>query len=103
MLLDHPEIPRRLGKVNNLSKFDADYFGIHFKEAHTMDPMCRISLEHAYEAIVDAGINPEQLRGQNIGVFIGACFSESEMTWVYEKPEVYIILLSNDLDLLTRE
>ncbi|XP_015113130.1 fatty acid synthase [Diachasma alloeum] len=88
--LDHPEIPQRLGKINNLSKFDADYFGVHFKHAHTMDPMCRMALEHAYEAIVDAGVNPQHLRGSNTGVFIGACFSESEMTWVYEKLEAEI-------------
>ncbi|XP_011305442.1 fatty acid synthase [Fopius arisanus] len=83
--LDHPEIPARLGKISNLSKFDADYFGINFKEAHTMDPMGRMAMEHAYEAIVDAGVNPKHLKGTKTGVFIGACFSESEMTWVYEK------------------
>lgn len=53
-----------------------------------MDPMCRMLLEHAYEAIVDAGINPRQLRGTKTGVFIGACFSESEKTWFYEKLQV---------------
>jgi fatty acid synthase len=31
------------------------------------------------------GINPRHLKGQRIGVFIGACFSESEKTWFYEK------------------
>lgn len=32
-------------------------------------------LEHAYEAILDAGINPKSLRGSRTGVFIGACFA----------------------------
>ncbi|XP_063988184.1 fatty acid synthase-like [Diachasmimorpha longicaudata] len=86
--LDHPEIPQRTGKINNVSKFDALFFGVHFKQAHTMDPMCRMLLEHAYEAIVDAGVNPKQLRGTKTGVFIGACFSESEKTWFYEKLQV---------------
>ncbi|XP_023313670.1 fatty acid synthase-like [Trichogramma pretiosum] len=86
--LDHPEIPQNTGKINNVSKFDALFFGVHFKQAHTMDPMCRMLLEHAYEAIVDAGINPKQLRGSRTGVFIGACFSESEKTWFYEKLQV---------------
>lgn len=59
-----------------------------------MDPMCRMLMEHAYEAIIDAGINPRQLRGTKTGVFIGATFSESEKTWLYEVPQVnYLSIL----------
>ncbi|KAK3908916.1 Fatty acid synthase [Frankliniella fusca] len=86
--LDHPEIPQRTGKINNVGKFDAAFFGIHYKQAHAMDPMCRLLLEKSYEAIVDAGVNPGSLYGTKTGVFIGACFSESEKTWFYEKLEV---------------
>ncbi|KDR18643.1 hypothetical protein L798_06624, partial [Zootermopsis nevadensis] len=87
--LDHPEIPQRTGKILDVSKFDASFFGVHFKQAQTMDPMCRMLLEKTYEAIVDAGINPRHLNGLDvIGVFIGACFSESEKTWFYEKLQV---------------
>lgn len=53
-----------------------------------MDPMCRMLLERAYEAVVDAGFNPKQLRGSRTGVYVGACFSESEKTWFYEKLQV---------------
>ncbi|XP_076644466.1 fatty acid synthase [Halictus rubicundus] len=83
--LDHAEIPRDGGKVEDLSKFDAIFFGVHYKQAHTLDPMCRMLLEHAFEAILDAGVNPRQLRGTNTGVVIGSCISESEKTWFYEK------------------
>ncbi|XP_022835186.1 fatty acid synthase-like isoform X1 [Spodoptera litura] len=86
--LAHPEIPQRTGKINNLNKFDASFFGVHYKQAHTMDPMCRILLEKAYEAVIDAGVNPKTLRGTKTGVFIGACFSESENQWFYEKAQV---------------
>ncbi|CAH2052769.1 unnamed protein product, partial [Iphiclides podalirius] len=86
--LAHPEIPQRTGKINNVNKFDASFFGVHFKQAHTMDPMCRIILEKAYEAVIDAGFNPKELRNTKTGVFIGACFSESEKTWFYEKMQV---------------
>lgn len=34
------------------------------------------------------GLNPKELRGTKMGVFIGACFSESEKTWFYEKMQV---------------
>ncbi|XP_014477063.1 PREDICTED: fatty acid synthase [Dinoponera quadriceps] len=86
--LEHPDIPQRTGKILDVGKFDALFFGVHFKQAHTMDPMCRMLLEHAYEAVIDAGINPKQLRGTRTGVFMGACFSESEKTWFYEKLQV---------------
>ncbi|KAK0074530.1 hypothetical protein PV325_008186, partial [Microctonus aethiopoides] len=83
--LDNVEIPNRTGKLNDIGKFDALFFGVHFKQAHTMDPMCRMLMEHAYEAVIDAGINPRQLRGTKTGVFVGGSFSESEKTWFYEK------------------
>ena len=79
------EIPKRSGKINRLEKFDATFFGVHYKQAHTMDPQCRMLLEHAYEAVLDAGVNPRTLRGSRTGVYIGACFAESEKTWFYEK------------------
>ncbi|XP_046964245.1 fatty acid synthase-like [Vanessa cardui] len=86
--LAHPEIPQRTGKINNINKFDASFFGVHFKQAHTMDPMCRILLEKTYEAIFDAGLNPNELRNTKTGVFIGTCFSESEKAWLYDKAEI---------------
>ncbi|XP_046963942.1 fatty acid synthase-like [Vanessa cardui] len=86
--LTHPEIPQRTGKINNIEKFDASFFGVHYKETHTIDPMCRILLEKTYEAIIDAGLNPKELRNTNTGVFVGACFSESEKICLYEKMHV---------------
>ncbi|XP_047538557.1 fatty acid synthase-like [Vanessa atalanta] len=84
----HPEIPHRTGKINNIEKFDASFFGVHYKETHTMDPMSRILLEKTYEAIIDAGLNPNELHNSNTGVFVGACFSESEKTCLYDKMNV---------------
>ncbi|KAH8379368.1 hypothetical protein KR009_004445 [Drosophila setifemur] len=81
----NPEIPKRSGKINKLEKFDATFFGVHFKQAHTMDPQTRILIETAYEAVIDAGINPKSLRGSKTGVYVGSCISESEKTWFYEK------------------
>ncbi|XP_068156554.1 fatty acid synthase [Drosophila tropicalis] len=81
----NPEIPKRSGKIHDLEKFDATFFGVHFKQAHTMDPQTRILIETAYEAVIDAGINPKTLRGTKTGVYVGSCISESEKTWFYEK------------------
>jgi fatty acid synthase len=53
--IDHLEFPKFAGRVPNISKFDASFFGINYKQAHIMDPQCRLLLERVYEAIVDAG------------------------------------------------
>lgn len=51
-------LPKRSGKLKDLSKFDAAFFGVHNRQAHTMDPQLRLLLEVSYEAIVDAGGSP---------------------------------------------
>ena len=48
-------LPKRNGKIKELSKFDATFFGVHPKQATYMDPQLRILMELAYEAIIDAG------------------------------------------------
>ncbi len=48
-------LPKRSGKLNDISKFDATFFGVHPKQANGMDPQLRLLLEVTYEAIVDAG------------------------------------------------
>ncbi|XP_032664083.1 fatty acid synthase-like [Odontomachus brunneus] len=73
----HYDMPARLGMINNAEKFDAQYFNMTFFEAHVTDPMCRMLLEHTYEAIIDAGVNPKELQGTRTGVFIGSCYSTS--------------------------
>lgn len=80
----HPDIPKRMGNIPEIDKFDAQYFGVHHKQANSLDPQGRLLLERAYEAITDAGINPRLLRGTRTGVFIGACFAETEKTMFYD-------------------
>uniref|UniRef100_A0A182X139 Uncharacterized protein n=1 Tax=Anopheles quadriannulatus TaxID=34691 RepID=A0A182X139_ANOQN len=84
----HPDIPKRLGKLNHLEKFDADFFGYSPKEAHTMDPQHRLLLEHCYEAVMDAGLHLDDLRGSKTGVFIGISMSETETYWTYKKTQM---------------
>ncbi|KAK7919517.1 hypothetical protein WMY93_010801 [Mugilogobius chulae] len=70
-------LPRRNGKLKDISHFDAVFFGVHPKQANTMDPQLRLMLEVAYEAIVDAGLNPASVRGTKTGVYIGVSGSEA--------------------------
>lgn len=85
-------MPQRTGKINNIEKFDAEYFDFSFDEVAVMDPMGRMLLEHTYEAIIDAGVNPKDLRGTKTGVFIAVCYSESENNLFYKKHQVIKIL-----------
>uniref|UniRef100_A0A224X4N0 Fatty acid synthase n=1 Tax=Panstrongylus lignarius TaxID=156445 RepID=A0A224X4N0_9HEMI len=81
-------LPRRTGKIKDLSKFDASFFGVHAKQAEVMDPQLRMLLEATYEALIDAGINPNEMRGTKTGVFIGASASESGEYWTLESDRV---------------
>ncbi|XP_011705671.1 PREDICTED: fatty acid synthase-like, partial [Wasmannia auropunctata] len=90
--IDHPEIPNRMGTISNVEKFDADFFGLSFEQAHTLIPETRLLLEHSYEAIIDAGINPKQLRGKNTAVIIGTAFNESQKKFLYETAQVEKII-----------
>ncbi|XP_077491594.1 fatty acid synthase-like [Amblyomma americanum] len=73
----HLGLPERMGTIRDLSLFDAQFFGVHPKQAQVMDPQMRLLLETSYEAIVDAGYDPATLRGRRIAVFVGCCDSES--------------------------
>ncbi|CAG9854644.1 unnamed protein product [Phyllotreta striolata] len=63
--------PTGYGSIPIIDKFDASFFGIHHKQANFMDPRQRLLLECTYEAIIDAGYNPTDLRGSNTGVYVG--------------------------------
>ncbi|XP_053662286.1 fatty acid synthase-like [Anopheles marshallii] len=78
-------IPKRLGKLNNLGKFDAEFFNSGFQETHTMDPQQRLLLEHCYEALLDAGLHPDDIKGTRTGVFVGVSIAETEIYWTYKK------------------
>jgi fatty acid synthase len=76
-IYDENLLPRRMGKIPNIEKFDASFFSLTNKTANIIDPQGRILLEHAYEAILDAGISPQSLIGTQTGVFIGCSTLDS--------------------------
>jgi len=61
------------GYLNNIADFDYNFFKVSPREAKQMDPQQRLLLELSWEAIGDAGINPDNLAGSNTAVFVGAC------------------------------
>ncbi|KAI1292130.1 Fatty acid synthase [Halotydeus destructor] len=81
-------LPARSGKIKDLSKFDAQFFGIPGKQASAMDPQIRMLLEATYEAICDAGVSPATLRGTRTGVYVGASLAEMAEALVEDLPSV---------------
>ena len=64
------------GLMDGIDRFDAAHFRIAPAEAAEMDPQQRLLLEVACEALEDAGLGRETLRGSDTGVFVGASHSE---------------------------
>ncbi|KAK9875962.1 hypothetical protein WA026_011064, partial [Henosepilachna vigintioctopunctata] len=83
----HQEIPRRSGKIYNIEKFDAGFFGINHRHVECMDPAQRLALEKAVECIFDAGLHPSEMEGTKTGVFIGLFYGESENELFYHDIE----------------
>jgi len=66
-----PAYVRAQGILDDIEMFDAGFFGINLKEAEVLDPQHRVFLETAWEALEDAGYDPQRFTGP-IGVFAGA-------------------------------
>lgn len=60
------------GFLDNIDTFDAGFFNISPREAAYLDPQQRILLETSWDAMEDAGLNPLELAGKDVGVYIGA-------------------------------
>jgi len=63
-LLADPAYVRARAVLDGVEDFDAAFFGFTPREAEVMDPQHRILLECAWEALEDAGQDPERAGGR---------------------------------------
>lgn len=70
------KLPAKFGAIDNIDKFDATFFGLTAKQSNASDPQSRLMIEAAYEAIIDAGVCPESIRGSRVGVYVGVSSSD---------------------------
>lgn len=64
-------VTRRAGFVDDVTGFDAPFFGLSTREVRLMDPQHRILLETAWRAVEHSGYAPTDLADSNTGVFVG--------------------------------
>jgi mycobactin polyketide synthetase MbtC len=60
------------GFLRGATIFDPEFFGISPREAVAMDPQQRVTLRVSWRALENSGINPDDLAGHDVGVFVGA-------------------------------
>ena len=75
------------GYIREIDKFDAAFFRITPKEAMFMDPLQRVFLETAYEAMEDAGYGGQTLYGAKVGVYVGKDHTNSTMYKYVTEPD----------------
>ncbi|TXI39214.1 MAG: polyketide synthase, partial [Mycobacterium sp.] len=64
-------VTRRAGFVDDVTGFDAPFFGVSAREAEFMDPQHRLLLETAWRAVEHSGTAPTALANTRTGVFVG--------------------------------
>ncbi|NEC24547.1 6-deoxyerythronolide-B synthase, partial [Streptomyces parvus] len=63
------------GFVDGIEDFDPEFFGMTEAEARDLDPAIRLTMETTAACLRDAGYTDEELRGGDVGVFMGARMS----------------------------
>lgn len=64
------------GFLDEVERFDAEFFGISPAEAAVMDPQQRMFLEEAWNAFEDAGYAAETLAGRRCAVVVGSMMND---------------------------
>ncbi|MFC7440507.1 type I polyketide synthase [Laceyella putida] len=103
--LDQPNYVPAKGMLEEIDRFDAEFFEMLPKEAEWLDPQVRLFLETAWKALEDAGYVGERYPGA-IGVYAGAALN-TYLFQIVSSPKAlpglddFQLMLGNDKDLLS--
>src|SRR5580704_9955963 len=70
-LLSNPDFVRSGGALEDIDRFDGEFFGCSAREAQLLDPQQRLFLQASWEALESAGYDPDRYAG-SIGIYAGA-------------------------------
>lgn len=75
------EAPDRGGWLDDseVKDFDAEFFGMSPREAEMVDPQQRLALELTWEALEHAHLPASDLKGREVGVFMGSSSSDYQV------------------------
>lgn len=104
--LNDPNYIKAASFLEDAEMFDASFFGFNPREAQVMDPQHRIFMECAWEALENAGYDPETYKGL-IGIYAGQSINTYLLYNLVPNRELmrtvgdFQILIGNDKDYLT--
>jgi len=105
-LLRHKDYVKAAGVIADDDLFDAEFFGFSPRDAEVVSPQYRLFLECAWEALENAGYNPQTYEGL-IGVYAGAATPSYMLQNLLPNPDIMKwigkqqISISNATDFLT--
>jgi acyl transferase domain-containing protein len=105
-LLQNPNYVKARGVLEDIELFDAAFFGFSPREAEIRDPQHRLFLECAWEALEQAGYDPETYTGAT-GVYAGVSPNTYLLHNLLSNPSLVQLAgpmqlnISNDKDFLT--
>lgn len=104
--LKHPAYVKARPILEDIELFDAAFFGYSPREAELLDPQHRLFLECAWQALENAGYDPQRYKGL-IGMFGGSNVSTylycalANIPHIIEEVGGYQIAMNTDKDSLT--
>ncbi len=103
--LRDPHYVKRVGLLDGVEGFDAEFFGFTPSDAALTDPQHRLLLECAWESLENAGIDPDRC-GRPVGVFAGSAlntyllFNVLKSRQTLADADARSVALANDKDFL---